>query len=206
MSKVSTGGSITKCVFVTHTVCVCWPTFERAGTAEYRCGDMKAVCTILQNIAGNQFLTEQYDRMLMSYIPQNIIIYWSICLNFISAICWCLQPAWRLKTKCRFIVLSSVWVVYQQGENTEAWWYAVPLAFTDWTQPYPAIKIGFDDNYSTSWLLICKHTNCQSTKLDCRKSGFSLGSRHTTRPQQPVPLPTLSAPGCSRSGETNSDH
>ena len=61
-----------------------------------------------QNIAGNQFLTEQYDRMLMSYIPQNIIIYWSICLNFFSAICWCLQPAWRLKTKCRIIVLSSV--------------------------------------------------------------------------------------------------
>ena len=25
-----------------------------------------------QNIAGNQFLTEQYDRMLRSYIPQNI--------------------------------------------------------------------------------------------------------------------------------------
>ena len=71
-----------------------------------------------QNIAGNQFLTEQYDRMLMSYIPQNIIIYWSICLNFFSAICWCLQPAWRLKTKCRVIVLSSVPVVYQQGENT----------------------------------------------------------------------------------------
>ena len=34
----------------------------------------------------------------------------------------------------------------------------------------------------------------------------SVQNRLPTRPQHPVPLPTLSAPGCSRSGEMNSDH
>ena len=45
-----------------------------------------------------------------------------------------------------------------------------------------------------------------STKLDYRKSGFSSRNLRPTHPQQPVPLHTLSAPGCSRSKETNSDH
>ena len=49
-------------------------------------------------------------------------------------------------------------------------------------------------------------TICQSTKLDYRKSGFSSGSCCQIRPHQPIPLPTLSTPGSSRSGETNNDH
>ena len=51
-----------------------------------------------------------------------------------------------------------------------------------------------------------RQTTCQSTKLDYRKSGFSSGSCRPTRPHQTIPLPTLSAPGCSHSGETNNDH
>ena len=123
--------------------------------------------------------------------------------NQSSLFCWCSKyfSCWRVspRTEATSAVTSGSFSLFQYSWSSEQTLHLSSVTDALWMDGSPAAEPS-SPGPSTN------QTICQSTKLDYRKSGFSSGGCCPTRPHQPSPLPTLEAPGCSRSGETNSDH